>query len=347
MNDLARKLAIWHHEFGRHDLPWQGQGPYATWISEIMLQQTQVRVVIPYFERFMAAFPDPVTLANASLDAVLAHWAGLGYYARARNLHAAAQQIRDDFDGVIPDTLADLMTLRGIGRSTAGAILSLGFEKFGVIQDGNVRRVLARLFLMTDDLSRADAQKRLWDLATELTPTDGAASAIHTQAMMDLGAIVCTRSQPNCQHCPLAADCRAHLSGCTSEIPRPKKVKQRPTEQWVVLHVLDKNGRSLLYRRPNEGIWGGLYAPPIADNLLQLGEALGLTNVLDAEEESQLEHAFSHFKVQLTLYRLQASVSHPPDSATWEVLEDFQGGLPAPIEKLLLKRQRNEQSRIL
>ncbi len=338
MSDLARKLAAWHQQSGRHDLPWQHQGPYATWISEIMLQQTQVPVVIPYFKRFMVSFPDPVALANAPVDQVLAHWAGLGYYARARNLHAAAQQIREEFQGVIPDTLADLTTLKGVGRSTAGAILSLGFQKFGVIQDGNVRRVLARLFLIDDDLSRADAQKHLWDLATELTPTDGVASAIHTQAMMDLGATLCTRRKPNCQQCPLAIHCQAHLADRTHEIPRPKKVKQRATEQWVVLHIVDANGRSLLCRRPNEGIWGGLYAPPIANSLSRIGKDFGIPKVLDAEEQSQLEHAFSHFKVLLTLYRLEGSVSCPPENVTWVKLDDFQGGLPAPIKQLLLER---------
>lgn len=338
MSDLSRKLATWHQNSGRHDLPWQHQGPYATWISEIMLQQTQVQVVIPYFKRFMASFPDPIALANAPIDEVLAHWAGLGYYARARNLHLAAQQIRDDFQGVIPETLADLMTLKGIGRSTAGAVLSLGFQKFGVIQDGNVRRVLARVFLIDDDLSRADVQKRLWDLATELTPTDGVAAAIHTQAIMDFGATLCTRHQPNCQHCPLAADCQAHRADRTHEIPRPKRMKQRATEHWVVLHLVDAEGRSLLCRRPNRGIWGGLYAPPIAHSLSKLGEELGISNVLDAEEQRHLEHAFSHFKVTLTLYRLEGTVTCPPDNMTWETLEDFQGGLPAPIKKLVLRR---------
>lgn len=335
MSEFAPRLASWHREQGRHDLPWQHRGAYATWISEIMLQQTQVAVVIPYFHRFMESFPNPVALADASEDQVLAHWAGLGYYARARNLHHAAQQIRDQFHGEIPDTLEDLMHLKGIGRSTAGAILSLGFHKFGVIQDGNVRRVLARYYGIDSDLSSASAQKQLWELATQLTPSAGDAAAIHAQAMMDLGATICRKNQPACLNCPLQSDCIALKTGRVMEIPRPKKTKQRPEANWVVLQVVDTDGKTLLCRRPSEGIWGGLFAPPIAESLNDIGNAFGIPNVLEAETVGQVEHAFSHFKVQLHFFKLHAPVERVPGDAVWEVISGFQGGLPAPIERVL------------
>lgn len=337
MSAFARSLAAWHRECGRHDLPWQHRGAYATWISEIMLQQTQVAVAIPYFHRFMESFPNPAALAEASEDQVLAHWAGLGYYARARNLHHAAQQIRDRFHGEIPDALEGLMGLKGIGRSTAGAILSLGFHKFGVIQDGNVRRVFARYYGIDDDLSSTTAQKRLWELATELTPQDGNDAAVHAQAMMDLGATICRKSQPVCLDCPLNEDCVARQTDRVLEIPRPKKTKQRPDVNWVVLQVLDSDGRTLLCRRPSEGIWGGLFAPPISESLTDIGYAFGIPDVLDAEAIGHIEHAFSHFKVQLHLFRIHALVERVPPDAVWEMISGFQGGLPAPIQRLLRK----------
>jgi len=338
MTELAEQIAHWHKQSGRHDLPWQYQGAYATWISEIMLQQTQVAVVIPYFLRFMESFPNPTALADADLDTVLGHWAGLGYYARARNLHAAAIQIRDEYAGRLPETLDELMSLKGIGRSTAGAILSLGLNKRGIIQDGNVRRVLARYFALEGDLTTAAGQRQLWDLATNLTPIHGKAAAIHNQAMMDLGATVCRRTQPSCIDCPLASECQARITGRIAELPQPKKVKQRDMAHWVVLQAINDSGEILLHRRPAKGIWGGLFAPPIGDSLIALGKSLKIDEVLEAEESAVIDHAFSHFRVRLNLYRIDLASREAPSGYSWVSLKGFQGGLPAPIEKLLIRK---------
>ena len=224
---FAERLADWQKRHGRHDLPWQQRGPYETWISEIMLQQTQVQVVIPYFNRFVASFPSEEVLAAAPVDDVLAHWAGLGYYSRARNLHRAAQVIMQEHQGSLPNDLDALIALPGIGRSTAGAIVSLGFGARGVIQDGNVRRVLSRVFCISGDLSKSNAQNQLWDLADSLTPDDGAGSKVHAQAMMDLGSLICRRSKPNCVACPVADDCQALQRNAIAKFPERKQVKQR------------------------------------------------------------------------------------------------------------------------
>lgn len=334
IQEITVTLARWHRQYGRHDLPWQYQGPYATWLSEIMLQQTQVATVIPYYHRFMERFPSPNALANAHLDDVLGLWAGLGYYARARHLHHAAQQMRDAFNGQVPDSLEDLLSLKGIGRSTAGAILSLGYQKFGVIQDGNVRRVLSRLFCVKGDLTKSSAQKNLWKLATELTPRQGAAAAVHNQAIMDLGAMLCTPKNPQCEACPLASVCEAQLTGQTQKLPEPKFRKRNPSVEWVVLQLVNDRGQTWLTKRPAKGIWGGLYTPIIGESLGSLLDRLEV-DCSDAEEIRSLSHAFSHFDVLLTLYRLKCSSNLCFTEGQWVDLAHFEGGLPAPINRLL------------
>ena len=338
IDQFAQRLAAWHKQYGRHELPWQYKGAYATWISEIMLQQTQVQVVIPYFERFMQNFPTVNDLGNASLDSVLSHWAGLGYYSRARNLHRAAKLIVSENHGEIPNDLERLMELPGIGRSTAGAILSLGFGLRGVIQDGNVRRVLSRLFCISGDLSKAGAQKTLWALADELTPQSGGKSRIHTQAMMDLGSLICRRSKPSCELCPFAKDCRARQRGEVSQFPEPKRVKQRADEMWVVLEIKNERDEHLLMQRPTDGIWGGLYTPPIGSSLSEIGKRLKIADVLDADYQGEVIHAFSHFKVRLEHYRLTVNSSDICYLDEWHSMYGFQKGLPAPIQKLLFKK---------
>ena len=334
ISDLAFRLAQWHLTHGRHDLPWQHQGPYATWVSEVMLQQTQVATVIPYYQRFMDRFPTPAALSDAPMDEVLSHWAGLGYYARARNLHHAAKQVQHEFAGELPDTLDALMSLKGIGRSTAGAILSLGFKKYGVIQDGNVRRVLARLFAISGDLTSANAQKRLWALATDLTPKEGKDAAIHTQAMMDLGALVCTKSKPTCDRCPLVSDCSAYKQDLVHRLPEPKTRKVKQTREWVVLQLVNTANETFVVKRPPKGIWGGLYAPPISESRSALAKELGL-ELADVEEVCELRHAFSHFSVNLQLHRIMGLSSVPRVPGKWVDLRTFEGGLPAPIYRLL------------
>jgi len=338
--EFSIRLAKWHQVSGRHNLPWQGQGPYSTWISEIMLQQTQVQVVIPYYESFLVEFPNPTVLANSCLDQVLALWAGLGYYARARNLHEAAKQIREDHAGIVPDNLDDLMRLKGIGRSTAGAILSLGFKKSGVIQDGNVRRVLARLFLIDDDLSTSNSQRLLWNIAHQLAPNAGHDAAIHTQAMMDFGALLCTKHKPGCEKCLFRKECLANQSKRVSEIPTPKRAKRKELKQWIMLEVRNEENRILLIKRPEKGIWGGLYAPPIGESLLTLGATIGIEEVLEASELTTLEHSFSHFSIQLLHFRLCAEPKTIPAGAFWAEIDTFQGGLPAPVKKLLKNEEK-------
>ena len=335
---FAQRLAAWQTLHGRHDLPWQHKGAYATWISEIMLQQTQVQVVIPYFQKFMQDFPTVNDLAKSSLDSVLSHWAGLGYYSRARNLHKAANIVVNQYNGDIPKDLNSLIQLPGIGRSTAGAILSLGFGIRGVIQDGNVRRVLSRLFCIDGDLSKADAQKTLWKLADELTPQSGNDARTHTQAMMDLGSLICRRNSPACPRCPFSDDCLALQRGEVSQFPKPKRVKQRPDETWVVLQVINEHNETLLMQRPMSGIWGGLFTPPIGSSLSEIGKRLEIRDVLDADYQGELTHAFSHFKVHLEHYRLKIHSNDILSLGEWHSLSVFQKGVPAPIQKLLLNK---------
>ena len=332
---MATRLRDWHRDSGRHDLPWQRHGPYATWVSEIMLQQTQVAVVIPYYLRFIESFPSVTALAEAPQDQVLAHWAGLGYYARARNLHQAAQQIVSLFDGEIPQSLESLMTLKGIGRSTAGAIRSLGWGLRGVIQDGNVRRVLARLHAIAGDLQTSSQQHVLWELAEYYTPALGEHAATHTQAMMDLGATVCKRTHPRCSNCPFHADCQAHQQGLTDYLPTPKKVKKRPSVEWFVLGLRDINNRIWVTRRPDLGIWGGLYCPPTGESLQQLIAKLNLPADLNYAEGPVLAHVFSHFSVQLSYIEASVPQWNPPSHGIWVTQGTYDIGLPAPINRLL------------
>ena len=252
------QLLAWFAGHGRHDLPWQRQRtPYGVWVSEIMLQQTQVAVVIPYYERFMRHFPNACALADAPLDAVLHDWSGLGYYARARNLHRAAQVVRDTHGGEVPRTLSALVALPGIGRSTAGAILALALDERHPILDGNVKRVLARWFGIGGYPGEARVARELWEISDAVTPARQAAD--FTQAIMDLGATLCTRAKPACEHCPVSAGCVARREGRVAELPTPRPVKARPRRHvfWLVL----RRGESvLLEKRPPAGIWGGLWS---------------------------------------------------------------------------------------
>ncbi|MBU25379.1 MAG: A/G-specific adenine glycosylase [Gammaproteobacteria bacterium] len=337
INRFTERLARWQKFHGRHDLPWQSHGVYETWISEIMLQQTQVKVVIPYYKQFIVRFPDVQTLANAPLDDVLSHWAGLGYYSRARNLHKTAQIIVENYEGKIPKNLDKLKELPGIGRSTAGAILSLGFGLRGVIQDGNVKRLLARLFAITGDLSKSKAQNDLWSLADSLTPQEGEACRSHTQGMMDLGSIICRRIRPDCPICPFQNDCLAFQQNSIAKFPAPKQANKRQDELWVVLQIVNQADETLFIKRPAKGIWGGLYAPPIGPSLKELGNDMNLNAVAEAEFIGDIAHAFSHFKVRLEHYRLKIGEDHVRASGEWQMAQLFQKGIPAPIQKLLDK----------
>ena len=343
MTAFAARLLKWFDVHGRHDLPWQHpRDAYRVWISEVMLQQTQVATVIPYFERFMTRFPDVATLAAAPLDEVLKHWAGLGYYARARNLHRAAQQVMSDHGGEFPRTLDAMHALPGIGRSTAGAILSQSFGLRFAILDGNVRRVLARHAATAGWPGLPKVQARLWDVADALLPQ--ARLADYTQALMDLGNSVCRARAPLCTVCPVSMDCEARLTDRVAEFPSPKPARVRPRRAAFALLITDPEGRILLGRRPPVGIWGGLWALPMT----QPDEDWhALTLAMDAQVAGAqllpaIHHAFTHFDLDLTPVRVAAGEApatglRENDERMWIKLSAPQDwpGLPAPIRKLL------------
>ena len=263
-NAFSTRVLAWFDENGRKDLPWQHDiSPYRVWISEIMLQQTQVATVIPYYESFMQRFPDVLALADASEDEVMHLWSGLGYYSRARNLHKSAKMVAHELGGVFPQTLDGMIALPGIGRSTAGAILSIASGQQTAILDGNVKRVLARFQAVEGWPGKTPVLNELWEYAEAYTPM--ARVADYTQAMMDLGATVCTRSRPQCGDCPLVADCEGHASGEPTRYPGKKPKKVLPVKQTCMV-VLEHQGQILLEKRPPTGIWPGLWSlPEVAD----------------------------------------------------------------------------------
>ncbi len=339
MTDFADRLLDWFDRHGRKDLPWQVDDPYRVWVSEIMLQQTQVRTVVPYYERFMQRFPDVRALADAPLDAVLEHWSGLGYYARARNLHKAAQVIRDDFDGAFPDNFDDVCSLPGIGRSTAGAILALAFGQRHAILDGNVKRVLARHRAIDGWPGKTAVGKALWLAAETNTPNDRVGD--YTQAIMDLGATVCTRSKPQCDVCPVRVDCIALAEAAIDRYPGRKPRKDRPLRTTtMVLAVSD--GAVYLERRPPTGIWGGLWSLPELDDIEVADwcrDRLDATGV-DTVSWGILRHSFSHYDLDI-----QPVVVHIDDASrkvadnsdtAWHRLDGAPpGGIAAPVQKLI------------
>ena len=338
-DSFAARVLRWARQHGRHDLPWQQQPtPYRVWVSEIMLQQTQVATVIPYYQRFMTRFPDLHTLADAPLDDVLHHWSGLGYYARARNLQRAAQQIRDQHGGVFPLAFDAVASLPGIGRSTAGAILALACSQRHPILDGNVRRVLARFHAIEGWPGDKAVEKQLWELAEQHTPPQNVAA--YTQAIMDMGATLCTRSKPDCRNCPLADDCSTHQAGRENDFPSPRPRKQLPVKRVRML-ILTDGERLMLERRPPSGIWGGLWGfPELAPEQdietwcrQQFGTAPSSQHVLPG-----LRHTFSHFHLDIEPVVLQVAATNLNDRETriWFVLASPpQVGLAKPVSRLL------------
>jgi A/G-specific adenine glycosylase len=339
---FASRLCDWFERHGRHDLPWQrNASPYAVWVSEIMLQQTQVATVIPYFERFMRRFPAIADLAAAEQDEVLGHWSGLGYYARARNLHRAARIVVDEHDGERPVDPAMLVELPGIGRSTAGAIVALANGVREPILDGNVKRVLARYHGIEGWPGNTAVLKQLWSLAETHTPTTNVAA--YTQAIMDLGAKVCTRARPDCSRCPIAEDCVAARDGRQSELPSPRPRRVRPQREVRVVVVKDKENRILLERRPEVGVWGGLYSLPELSNDEEPRAwcARSLNARVDASRElPRIDHAFTHFELAIapTLLELEDTASIIMDRADrlwYKPGMQPKLGLAAPIAALL------------
>ena len=268
LNSFAPRLLDWFAENGRHDLPWQQHqtdtpNPYIVWLSEVMLQQTQVTTVLPYFARFMETFPTVQDLAAADWDLVAEHWAGLGYYARARNLHKGAKQLVEVIDdtGDFPQTLAGWEAISGVGPSTAGAIMAMGLHRYGVICDGNVKRVLTRWAAIDGDITKSATTKELWALAERLTPIEN--SGLFAQAMMDMGATLCTRSKPACLLCPLKDDCLAHAAGRETDYPVKAKKQPKPSKFSEALLIESASGDILWLQRPDNGIWGGLWSLPL------------------------------------------------------------------------------------
>ncbi len=329
----------WQRQHGRHDLPWQGtKDPYRIWVSEIMLQQTQVGAVTGYFERFMQRFPEVKSLAEASEEEVLRLWSGLGYYARARNLHKAARMIMENHKGSFPRSAEEMCELPGIGRSTAAAIAAFAFGEHGAILDGNVKRVLARQFGIDGFPGAAKVEAQLWALAADLLPA--AEIEVYTQGLMDLGATVCTRSKPQCVACPVSKGCVALHTGRVRELPSPRPKKAHPTRQatWLVLW---HGGQVLLERRPSAGIWGGLWSFPEFDGRDVAQECLiRFGCVISGHREMpSFAHGFTHFRLEISplvcdVRTLESRTASPgslwlaPDAA-------IAAAVPTPVRNLL------------
>lgn len=341
MSDFAQHLIRWQQTHGRHHLPWQGtHDAYRIWLSEIMLQQTQVGAVIPYYRRFLARFPDLAQLAEATQDEVLELWSGLGYYSRGRNLHAAAQQVREQHGGIFPECVEDIVALPGVGRSTAHAIAAFAFGKRVAILDGNVKRVLTRHFGITGHPGEKKVEAALWQLAESLLPTHSVATYI--QAQMDLGATVCTRSRAACDSCPVSASCIARATNQVAVLPtpRPRKITPQKTTRMLILRHA---GEILLEKRPPIGIWGGLWSLPEAgmdaDAATHCRTRFGVEAAI-TWNLPELKHSFTHFSLRITPQLLDVSCMHQgvaeQTGLRWLTPEDaLQAAIPTPIRKLM------------
>ena len=349
-SSFSDQLLAWFDQSGRKDLPWQQQAsPYHIWLSEIMLQQTQVSTVIDYYQRFIQHFNDIQTLANAPVDDVLALWTGLGYYARARNLHKAAIIIINEHNGEVPNNLDSLMALPGIGRSTAGAIMTLAYHQYFPILDGNVKRVLTRYDAINGWPGKKNIEQKLWQRAEQLLPKTRIANYI--QAQMDLGATICTRSKPKCDICPLQSNCDAFQQDIPQNYPTPKPKKIIPTRKtnWLVAQL--KTGEVLLEQRPNSGIWGGLWSFPetdITENIDYMCKNEFHLNIANITVQPYIRHVFSHFKLDIHPHIIQCTtdVNHIAENkiVTWYKINDaLLLGLPAPVKLFLesLQKMRN------
>jgi len=339
VSEFSRRLAAWQRHHGRNDLPWQGtRDPYLVWLSEIMLQQTQVATVIPYFERFRARFPDLATLAAADEDAVLAAWAGLGYYSRARNLHRTARLVMTERGGRFPDTREAIEALPGVGRSTAAAIAAFAFGRHEAILDGNVKRVLARHFAVQGFPGDRAVERELWALAESLLPSRDIER--YTQALMDLGATVCTTRSPACAGCPVRSTCAAAALGTPEAFPAPRPRQAVPHRRTTML-LLVHGGDVLLAKRPATGVWGGLWCFPEAGSLDEV-VSLAARHGCDARTSERLpivSHGFTHFKLEIepVLVHTRRPVAHAAEPGTmWMPIDEAaDGAVPVPVRKIL------------
>jgi A/G-specific adenine glycosylase len=339
---FSRDVLSWFEAHGRRDLPWQHDPtPYRVWVSEIMLQQTQVATVIPYYVNFMKRFPAVEALASAPIDDVLHHWSGLGYYARARNMHRAARIVCEQYDGVFPGTPEELIDLPGIGRSTAGAVLALSAGKRHPILDGNVKRVLCRYFSVEGWPGQAGVARQLWKIADTMTPVDRVAE--YTQAIMDIGATVCRRTRPLCDACPLAERCRASRTGMQGNYPTSRPKRDRPVRHTTMLLAVNNSGHVLLGRRNLDGLWGGLWSLPEllegCDARTWCRDTLGC-QIADEAVLADVRHGFTHFILDVTphIVRIDDEVAIVMDDENWlwyNPRSPARVGLAAIVKKLI------------
>jgi A/G-specific adenine glycosylase len=346
---FSTRLISWQRAHGRHGLPWQGtRDPYRIWLSEIMLQQTQVSAVIPYYARFLERFPNLKALADAPVEEVMPLWSGLGYYARARNLHRAARLMMEEHGGQFPATAAALSELPGVGRSTAAAIAAFANNERAAILDGNVKRVLCRVFGIEGFPGERSAEERLWALAETLLPEKAEDIGAYIQAQMDLGATVCTRTSPACEACPLAAQCVAHATGRTTELPATR-TRKTPPRRATRMAVVILGDNVLLERRPSAGIWGGLLALPEIPEGIPV-ETWAMRNLgidqADAQALPTLVHAFTHFTLEIAPWRIDLPAApRALSEPVWQWLALGQidsAALPAPVRRILGTCRRGE-----
>ena len=340
---FASRLIKWQKQYGRHGLPWQGREPYLVWLSEIMLQQTQVRTVLDYYPRFVASFPTVHALAAAHEDQVLGLWQGLGYYSRARNLHKAAKQIVTEFAGQFPSTRIQLQTLCGVGRSTAAAIAAFCFNERETILDGNVKRVLCRLLALDGDLNNKFFEQQLWHAAESLLPEKTEDIPTYIQGLMDLGAMICKRSKPICTACPMSDICLVKADNLVSQLPRKKKAVavKDISLYWLVLRNR-QNGALLLHKRPAKGIWGGLWCVPCLDSLAALDNLVTELELTcdDLHEGIEISHRLTHRQLHIVPFTAQTSFKANLEvilpTAEWVLpqnLSDY--GIPKPLKNYL------------
>jgi A/G-specific adenine glycosylase len=336
MTDISTPLIPWYRQYGRHDLPWQKRKTgYRVWVSEIMLQQTQVKTVIPYYEKFMRRFPTLTALAQAPIDDVLQHWAGLGYYARARNLHKAAQTIVQDYAGRFPQRAETLTTLSGIGESTAAAIVSFAYKQSATILDGNVKRVLTRFYAISGDPNKTQLKNELWEIARHNTPLKNCSE--YNQAIMDLGATLCTRSKPNCEHCPLQKKCRAFQLGTPTAFPDKSAPIKRQTQHLYLL-VLQYGNKIALSKRPAPGVWGGLWCFPDCGTNKKSQAWLKKHGIKMSEQSSlpRFTHELSHRHLVIDTALIEVRNTGQNKELLWVPIDKLSNyGVPKPIKTIL------------
>ncbi len=339
---FSTKIIRWHKTKGRKDLPWQQKkSPYKVWISEIMLQQTQVATAIPFYISFLKRFPNIKELAKSTEEEVMSFWSGLGYYSRARNLHKTSKLLVDKFNSRLPESAPVLISLPGIGKSTAGAILSLGFNKKASILDANVKRVLSRHEQIEGDLSKTKNIQRLWTISEQLTPLDQC--AIYNQAIMDLGALICKTSNPNCRKCPVNSSCLAFKNNLTQHIPKKVNRKPKPSKTVYWLIATDKNENVLLKKRNKGGVWAGLWSFPESNSEERLRNVcLSLFKRKEKKLKSlpEIKHNFSHFNLRAKpfLLNIENCMQHDPNSGEYKWIKKTRLkslGVPSPVKRFL------------